>query len=278
MSSEIPKLPGLQKQRIIDYLKQGKRFDGRTLEQFRDIHVKLGVSNKSEGSCSVRIGKTEVYAGVKLDVTEPYSDSPKNGNLMVSLELSPMASAEYESGPPKIDAIELGRVVDRGIRESGFIELDKLCIKEGEKVWQIFIDIYAINDDGNMMDVAALAGLIALAQARMPSYNEEEEKVDYDNLTDKKLPLNKESMAFNLTIYKIGDSFVLDPTKEEEKCASYRVSLAVSSHKGEPRISSCQKGEESAVGLKESTELLSFLESNWKHLYPKIFKHVFESK
>ena len=53
-----------------------------------------------------------------------------------------------------MDSIEIARVVDRGIRESGFIDWKKLCIKEGERVWSVSIDIYCINDDGNVLEVA----------------------------------------------------------------------------------------------------------------------------
>ena len=35
----------------------------------------------------------------------------------------------FDIGRPGIEAIELARVIDRGIRESGFIDFKKLCIK-----------------------------------------------------------------------------------------------------------------------------------------------------
>jgi exosome complex component RRP42 len=37
---------------------------------------------------------------------------------MVGCELLPISHPSIESGPPGIDAIEIGRVIDRGIRES----------------------------------------------------------------------------------------------------------------------------------------------------------------
>ena len=86
-----------------------------------------------------------------MDVAEPYPDSQDKGNLMVTAEFLPLSSPRIELGPPQFDSIELARVIDRGIRESKFIELEKLCIKEGEKVWTVFIDIYSINDDGNLL-------------------------------------------------------------------------------------------------------------------------------
>ena len=78
-----------------------------------------------------------------MAVVAPYPDSPAAGTFMTTVELHPMASQQFEIGRPGIKSVELSRVVDRGIRESGFIDFEKLCIKEGEKVWQVFLDIFA---------------------------------------------------------------------------------------------------------------------------------------
>src|SRR3989344_7090969 len=112
---ETPKITG---ERISQYLSQGKRFDGRKPEDFRDMEIETGVSKRAEGSARVRIGKTEVIVGVKMDVMEPYPDSADKGNLIVSTELTPLSSDRFELGPPKFEAVEIGRLTDRAIRES----------------------------------------------------------------------------------------------------------------------------------------------------------------
>ena len=131
--------PHITAERIREYLQHGKRFDGRKDDEFREIKIETGISNKAEGSAKVKIGNTEVIVGVKMDIAEPYPDSPDKGNLMVTAELLPMSNVKYEYGPPRFEAIELGRLVDRGIRESKYINFEKLCIKKGEKVWGIFL-------------------------------------------------------------------------------------------------------------------------------------------
>ena len=158
-------------ERIRKYLQEGKRFDDRKLDEFREIEIELGVSKNAEGSAKVKIGKTEVLVGVKMNVGEPYPDSPDKGNLMVSAELLPLSSPRFENGPPKFPTIELGRVIDRGIRESKFIDFEKLCIAKGEKVWTVMIDIYSINDDGNLFDAAGIGAIAALKDAKIPKYD-----------------------------------------------------------------------------------------------------------
>ena len=266
-------LPNIQKQRITEYLNQGKRFDGRNPEDYREIEIEVGISKNAEGSCSVKFGKTEVYAGVKLELAEPYPDSPDEGTFMTTAELSPIASEDFELGPPKIDSIELARIIDRGIRESGFINFKKLCIKEGEKVWQIFLDVYAVNDDGNLMDVSALASLIALANAKMPVYNEKEGKVEHES-SKNSLPLNKDAMAFNITFHKIGNAIIVDPTAEEEEISDFRISVAVADNDGEPRITAIQKGKEKPISEEDMEKILNLVEDKFKEVLPKINKYV----
>ena len=266
-------IPNLQKKRIDEFLKEGKRFDGRKLEEHREIIVETGISKNAEAAVSVKFGKTHVLAGVKLGLAQPYPDSQDSGTFMTTAELSPLASSDFELGPPKINAIELARVIDRGIRESGFIDFKKLCIKEGEKVWQVFLDIFAINDDGNLMDVAGLAGLIALGQARMPVYNEEEEKIEHE-FTKNPLPLDKEAMAFNMTFHKIGNEIIVDPTKEEEAVSYARLSIAVADNNGEARITAMQKGKEAALTGEETEKILNLVESKFKEMFPKVSKFV----
>ncbi len=234
----------LTKNQIISYLNKGKRFDGRNLLEYRPVTISYGISNKAEGSASVKIGDTEVYAGVKLDVMEPYTNSEEEGTMMVTIELLPLASEKFQSGPPSIQAIELARIVDRGIRESGMIDFSKLCIKKGEKVWCVMIDIYPINDDGNLIDACALAAIAALKNAIMPKLKEDD-KVDYGNRTNKKLPL-KEVIPITTTFYKIGDKLILDPNSKEEETIEGRVSIAISKDKDDYVVNAIQKGEDAA--------------------------------
>jgi exosome complex component RRP42 len=209
---ETSKITG---ERIKEYLEEGKRFDGRKLDEFREIVIETNVSKNAEGSARVRIGKTEVLVGVKMDVTTPYADSPNEGNLMVSAEFLTMSSPRLDLGPQPFESLELARVIDRGIRESHFIELSKLCIKEGEKVWNVMIDIYSINDDGNLLDAAGIGAIAALKTARIPKYDEEKERVIFGELTENKIPLS-ENTPISITVHKIGKSLIVDPTKKKK--------------------------------------------------------------
>ncbi|MCK5150163.1 exosome complex protein Rrp42 [Candidatus Pacearchaeota archaeon] len=255
--------------RIKEYLSKDKRFDGRMPENFRDIIIETGISKNAEGSARVKLGNTEVLVGVKMNVSTPYPDSPNKGNLMVTAELLPLSSPRFENGPPKFPAIELGRVIDRGIRESKFIELEKLCIKEGEKVWTVFIDIYSINDDGNLLDAAGIGAIAALKNAKIPKYDEKEDKVLFGELSDESIPVKKE-LPISITAHKIGKNLIIDPTRDEEDISETRVTICSS----DGEISSMQKGDSESLSIEEMNNILDLIEKTERVVFKKIEKSL----
>jgi len=239
----------------------------------RELEIETGISINAEGSARVRLGKTEVVAGVKMDVSEPYTDHEGEGTMVTTLELLPMSSEEFDYGPPKIDAIEIARIVDRGIRESGMIDFEKLCIKKGEKVWTLFIDIYTMNDDGDLLDASALAAIAALMTARMPKYDEEKEKVAFGEFTKDSLPITK-NVPITFTFHKIGKSIILDPSKEEEAASEARVSIAVSSDGKEAKVNAMQKGNEASISPEEMFKIIDLAEKKYKESSKDIFEQI----
>lgn len=208
---------------IISLLNADTRLDGRKLSEYRGpIEIEYGVVKTAEGSARVKIGGTEIIVGVKMEVGEPYPDTPNEGTIIVGAELLPMSNPDFELGPPGIQAIELARVVDRGIRESKAIDFKKLCIEKGEKIWMVVIDICPINDEGNLFDASSLAALAALKDTKYPEFDGE--KVDYKTKTDKNLQLEKIPIA--VTVIKIGGKFIVDPDTEEEKAVDARLTVS----------------------------------------------------
>lgn len=231
---------------------QGKRLDGRAMDEYRKpTTIVTDISWTAEGSAQVQIGKTVLLAGVKLSIEKPYNDTPEEGGIMVNAELLPLSSPEYETGPPGMKAVELARVIDRGIREAKAIDMKKLCLIPGEKAWFVIIDIVTINDDGNLFDAAGLAVLAALKAATFPQVDPETGAIDYKVKTSEKLPLVKEPLP--VTVYKAGNSFLVDPTLEEEKVYEARLTVAAD-EKG--ILSALQKGGEAPLTIDEVSVMI----------------------
>ena len=184
----------------------------------------LVVSAKADGSAIARLGDTTVIAGVSVLQGEPYPDTPSEGVVMVTAEMAPIASPMFELGPPKENAIELARVVDRGVRESETVEVSKLCIEEGKKVYMVFCDIYPLEYDGNLLDAASMAANAALNATRFEEHKwENEEAVP----TGKKIALPLQNMAVECTVSKIGENLVIDPHIREEFVQDCRLTMAI---------------------------------------------------
>lgn len=249
---------------------QGKRLDGRGLQEYRQpLVIETGISWTAEGSCRVQIGETVVLVGVKLAIEKPYPDTPNEGGIMVNAELTPLSSAEYEPGPPGMKAIELARVTDRGIREAKAIDLKKLCLVPREKAWFITIDIVTLNDAGNLFDAAGLAALTALRAAKFPYLDPETGIIDYKKKTDVSLPLTKEPIP--ITIYKINGKLVVDPTAEEEKVAEVRLTVASDSKNV---LSALQKGGEGPLAISDVSAMIDLAFEKAKMLREVLHKNI----
>lgn len=246
---------------IIAMLDKGMRLDGRgPLDYRQPIKVEYDYSHSAEGSARVIIGETEIITGVKMALETPYPDTPDSGNLMVGAELSPLASPDFELGPPGIDAIELGRVVDRGIRESKLIDTKKLCIEPGEKVWSLAIDICPINDAGNLFDAGALSALAALKASKFPKLDED--KVDYNEKTENAVPI-ADSEPLSVTVVKIGPHFIVDPTTEEQKVIDARLTVATTK---DGQLCAMQKGGDDPLSVEDIDKMVEIAQDKCNEL------------
>ncbi|UCG04467.1 MAG: exosome complex protein Rrp42 [Candidatus Heimdallarchaeota archaeon] len=258
-------IASLEKKYLTDLLSKGQRMDNRGFWESRPIQIVPNVIKKAEGSAMVKWGDTVVLAGVKAQLGSPFPDTPNDGVITVNLELSPISSPSYESGPPGPLAIEMARVVDRGIRESKVIPMNdpKLCVIPGKTVWILFVDIYILDDGGNLIDVSALAAMAALANTRLNKVLIDEE-TEEATLLEETEPLPRNGSVASLTYVKIDDLILYDPNLIEDRGKIARFSVAITN---EGFICSMQKGE-TGVFLEE--EIITILEKASDQVKPLI--------
>jgi exosome complex component RRP42 len=254
----------VKQKQIAELIANEKRADGRDLKEYREMKIEPGLIEKAEGSARVLLGKTEVVVGVKVETGEPFPDTPNDGVMTVNAELTPIASPEFEAGPPNEDSIELARIVDRGIRESKAINTEKLVIEPGKKVFVVFIDIYVLNHDGNLIDASALAAVSALINTKMANYEikdgEVKIKPGYEQLPIRKHPIT-------VTTAKIGDKLVVDPIGEEEQVMDARISFAIDD---DGNICAIQKGGSGYFEPQQIMEAAKLAKDKAKELRKKL--------
>lgn len=238
----------LKKDALKRQLLTGKRSDGRPMYEYRPILLQKNAIPNAEGSALCQLGKTQVLAGIKFDLAMPFADRPNEGVLSTGAELVPLASSTFEPGPPSPEAIELARVVDRGIRSANCIDLKSFALNdESGKVLALYIDLYVLDHDGNLIDAAALAAMEALLNTRMP-------KIENGKIirTESTGPLPIATKAVTCTFAKVDENKLLDPNFDEEKGLDGRISIATT----EDAVCAVQKAGWGAFTKKDIMELV----------------------
>jgi exosome complex component RRP42 len=254
----------LRKQQMWDSLSKGKRLDGRNLDDLRPIEIEMGLIKKANGSARVRLGNSEVVAGVKVETGEPFEGLENKGALILSAEVLPTASPHIEPGPPDEETVELARVVDRGIRESEMLDLNKLVLVTGEIVYVIFVDCSVINADGNLFDATSYAAVASLMNCKLPVFEIHDGKV-VDTGEKQHSPIT--TLPVSITAVRIGDSILLDPTAEEEACMDARITITTNS---DNNFAAVQKGSTGTFTLEQLKQIAASAKTKGEEVRNKI--------
>ncbi|WOL00913.1 exosome complex component RRP45A-like [Canna indica] len=209
------------------------RVDGRRPFDYRRLTIKFG---REDGSAEVQLGQTHVLSYVTSQLVQPYRDRPNEGSLSIFTEFSPMADPSFEAGRPGEFAIELGRVIDRGLRESRAVDMESLCVVAGKSVWSIRVDLHIIDNGGNLVDAANIAALAALLTFRRPECTvggeNGQDVIIHDPEVMEPLPLiiHHLPIAVTFAFFSDGNIMVIDPTHKEEVVMGGRMTATINSN------------------------------------------------
>jgi len=235
MTSSV--LDQLKRKEIVDLLDQGKRIDGRAFDQSRPLSIETGVIPKANGSARVRLGDTEIVTGVKIQPDKPFPDLGDKGIFICTAEILPLAHPDAEPGPPGEDVIELARVVDRGIRESGMIDMSKLVLEKDKSVIGIFADNSVVDHDGNLFDACSYATTAAILSCKIPKWEIKNAVPVLVEDHESSPPIT--TIPVSITMGRIGEHILVDPNAEEWECIDARITITTNS---DGNICALQKG------------------------------------
>ncbi|OAY61336.1 exosome complex component RRP45A isoform X1 [Manihot esculenta] len=209
------------------------RIDGRNPLEYRKITVKFG---REDGSSEVQLGQTHVMGFVTSQLVQPYRDRPNEGSLSIFTEFSPMADPSFEPGRPGESAVELGRIIDRGLRESRAVDTESLCVLAGKLVWAIRIDLHILDNGGNLVDAANIAALAALLTFRRPECTlggeDGQQVIVHPPEVREPLPLivHHLPIAVTFAFFNSEHTMVIDPTHSEETVMGGRMTVTVNAN------------------------------------------------
>jgi len=243
---ELSIIDKLKRSKILDLLQEGKRIDGRALDEIRPLSIDIDVIPHANGSARVRLGDTEIVSGIKVQPDRPFPDMGDKGIFICTAEILPLAHPSAETGPPPPSVIELARVVDRGIRESGMIDLSQFVLEKDKSVIGLFADSVVTDHDGNLFDACSYASVAAIITSKIPKW---EMKDDIPVLIE-----NQESDApittipISVTMGRIGEFIIVDPNIDEWGCLDARITITTNS---DGNIVALQKGGSDGFTLEQ---------------------------
>ncbi|VAI55867.1 unnamed protein product [Triticum turgidum subsp. durum] len=203
-------------------LQSDLRVDGRRPFDFRKLKIAFG---REDGSAEVELGETRVMGYVTAQLVQPYKDRPNEGTLAIFTEFSPMADPAFEPGRPGEAAIELGRVIDRGLRSPDG------CL--GEQSRGYGIPVCCCREACLVANIAALAALSTFRRPECTVSGDDGQQVTvHDSEVRDPLPLTIHHLPIAVTFAYFGDGniMVIDPTYKEEAVMGGRMTATINSN------------------------------------------------
>ncbi|XP_057563065.1 exosome complex component RRP43 isoform X3 [Hippopotamus amphibius kiboko] len=203
------------------FLKENCRPDGRELGEFRTTTVNVGSIGTADGSALVKLGNTTVICGIKAEFGAPPTDAPDKGYVVPNVDLSPLCSWRFRSGPPGEEAQVASQFIADVIENSQIIHKEDLCICPGKLAWVLYCDLICLNHDGNILDACTFALLAALKNVQLPEVTINEETALAEVNLKKKSYLNIRTHPVATSFAVFDDTLlIVDPTEEEEHLAT----------------------------------------------------------
>jgi len=210
------------------------RCDGRSRLDYRPIVFETGLVSNASGSSRLRLANSDILVGIKVELDAPIPEKPSEGRLEFFVDCSANATPEFEGRGGEELANQIAKFLHRSYSSSQTLNLSELCVIPKLQCWVLYIDILILECGGNLFDAVSLAVKSALYTTEIPTIkvaamdgDQPELELSDDPFDIKKL--NIENAPCVVTLLKIGNHYVVDPTPEEEFCSSSGVVVSVSS-------------------------------------------------
>ncbi|CAO3675600.1 unnamed protein product [Rhizopus microsporus] len=255
-----PLISPAEKSYIEEGIQQDCRANGRARLEYRHMILETGLLSQASGSARCRLGDSDVLVGVKVEIGEIEQNQPNQGRIVCNVECSPSASQQFEGrGADEINN-SLTMAVDRLFNgpQSG-LDLEKLCIIPGQQCWIIYIDAMVMDAAGNLLDCIVMTVRAALYNTRIPKteiqdLGEGEYEFEVmDDVEDAEPIAGWENLPITVTLYKIADRYIIDPTILEELCSQVTLTVGVNRNGS---VCSIQKGGNGSIEPSLLTEMI----------------------
>ncbi|XP_066256031.1 exosome complex component RRP42 [Euwallacea similis] len=218
---------------ILHGVAENFRVDGRDREGYRPMEVETDIVQHAFGSARLRLANTDVLVAVKIEVDTPLPEKPFEGKIEFFVDCSANATPDFEGRGGEDLAIELSNTLSSAYGSYKTLNLRKLCILKGKKCWKLLVDVLILECGGNLFDAVSLAVKAALYNTQVPkirAVNIDGDNVEIevsDNVFDCE-SLDIIHAPVLVTVCKIGEHCIVDPSLGEEQCTVGSIVVSVS--------------------------------------------------
>jgi exosome complex component RRP41 len=144
------------------FREDGKRLDGREVDQLRHFACKIGVLNNANGSAYVEMGGNKIFAGVygPREVHPRHMARSDRGILRVYYRMATFSVHERKSPAPNRRELEISKIIEDAIEPIMFMELYPNAAIE------VYVEVMAA--DGGTRCASTTCVALALADAGIP--------------------------------------------------------------------------------------------------------------
>lgn len=205
------------------------RVDGRSRKELRPLKFETELVTHANGSAHLRLANTDVLVGVKaeLDLEEKTSHG-----IEFFVDCSANATPDFEGKGGEALATELSNTLSKAYNDKSVFDYSILRGQDDAFSWILNVDILILEVGGNLFDAVSLAVKAALFSTTIPRVNvatidggQPELEITDDPLDGTRLDVSKSPIL--ITLSRIGNFCVIDPTPEEEACSSASLVIGV---------------------------------------------------
>lgn len=170
------------------FIVDGKRLDGRKIDELRPMKIEANVLKRADGSCYLEMGKNKVVAAVygPREVHPRHLQNPSMAIIKYRYNMAPFSVEERKRPGPDRRSIEISKVSREAIEP---VVMKELFPRSGI---DIFVEV--LQADAGSRTACLNAASVALVDAGVPM----------------------RGMITSVAVAKVDGVLVLDPMKEED--------------------------------------------------------------
>lgn len=152
----------MKKTEKIEFIKEGKRVDGRSFDELRPIKIEVGVLKRADGSCYFELGDNKVIAAVygPREMHPKHAQNAKMAVLKFRYNMAPFSADDRKRPGPDRRSVEISKVS----REA----LESVIIREYYPKTGIEVYVEILQSDAGTRTAGINAASVALADAGIP--------------------------------------------------------------------------------------------------------------